>query len=177
MKVACIFCASKNLRLIVSLGKQPLANSYLRREQLDRREPVYPLDLYLCDDCKLCQIEVVATSQEIFSDYAYFSSFSTTWLEHARVYVEQVVSRFELGAESFVLEIASNDGYLLQYFVEREIPCLGIEPAANIAEAAREKGIDTRTAFWGEETARACRGRPPGRSHCRQQRRRACSHA
>jgi len=153
--IPCLACGSTRQRLIVALGDQPLANAYLKEDALEREEPVYPLDLYLCEDCKLVHIEVVATSQEIFSDYAYFSSFSTTWLAHARDYVSAIVPRLGLGAESFVVEIASNDGYLLQNFLERQIPCLGIEPAQNIAEVAREKGIETDVAFWGQETATA----------------------
>ena len=135
------------------LGQQPLANSYVRPEQLDAQEPVYPLDLYVCEDCGMCHIEVVATSEDIFSDYAYFSSFSTTWLEHAAHYVEKITARLGLGADSHVVEIASNDGYLLQFMKERGIPCMGVEPAANVAEAAVEKGIPTEVAFWGMETA------------------------
>lgn len=151
----CLFCGAKEQRKILALGRQPLANSYLAEEQLARPEPLYPLDLYLCEECMLAHIEVVATSEEIFSDYAYLSSYSTTWLEHAERYVEEIVERLALGPESMVLEIASNDGYLLQYFVERAIPCLGIEPAANVAKVAEEKGVPTRSLFWSDETARA----------------------
>ncbi|MBI2435349.1 MAG: methyltransferase domain-containing protein, partial [Candidatus Hydrogenedentes bacterium] len=153
MSHACLFCGSTRQRLVLSLGQQPLANSYLTAAQLTRPEPVYPLDLYWCEECHLTQITPVATSQDIFSDYAYFSSFSTTWLEHARQYVAMISERLQLGAASQVIEIASNDGYLLQYFVERGIPCLGIEPAVNVAAAAREKRVPTRVAFWGQETA------------------------
>jgi SAM-dependent methyltransferase len=149
----CLFCESPKQRLILSLGKQPLANSYLTEEQTKSEEPVYPLDLYVCEECMLAHIEVVATSEDIFSDYAYFSSFSTTWLEHAKTYVDQVTERFGLDANSFVIEIASNDGYLLQNFVARGIPCLGIEPAENVAKAAEEKGVPTQVAFWGKKTA------------------------
>lgn len=152
-EASCLHCGSAKLRLVLSLGQQPLANSYLSREQLARPEPRYPLDLFVCESCMLTQINVVATSQEIFSDYAYFSSFSTTWVDHARRYVAMAEERFKLGANSFVIEIASNDGYLLQYVKERDIPCLGIEPAANIATVALEKGIPTEVAFWGKETA------------------------
>lgn len=155
MSIACFFCGSPDQRLALSLGQQPLANSYLKLEQLEEQEPAYPLDLYFCGECGLVHIEAVATSHDIFSDYAYFSSYSTSWLEHARQYVDQVVDRLRLGPESYVLEIASNDGYLLQNFVERGIPCTGIEPAANVAQASVEKGIDTLVAFWGADTARA----------------------
>lgn len=161
MNADCILCGSTKQRLVVSLGVQPLANSYLRADQLDRPEPRYPLDLFVCEDCLLTHIGVVATGEDIFTDYAYFSSFSTTWLEHARSYVERISHRLGLTGDSFVLEIASNDGYLLQYFKERGIPCLGIEPAANVAEAARAKGIETHVAFWGAATADALAGQRP----------------
>jgi len=149
----CLFCGSERQALVVSLGDQPLANSYLTEEQLAAPEPTYPLDLYVCEDCMLAHINVAATGEDIFSDYAYFSSFSTTWLEHAQHYSEMITERLKLGPASFVVEIASNDGYLLQNFEARGVPCLGVEPAANIAEAAREKGIDTFVGFFGAETA------------------------
>jgi SAM-dependent methyltransferase len=103
----------------------------------------------------LAHIEAVATSEEIFSDYAYFSSFSTSWLEHCKNYVGMISERLSLSEDSFVVEVASNDGYLLQYFVERGIPCLGIEPAANVAKEAEKKGVPTQVSFWGEETAKS----------------------
>lgn len=152
-RTECILCGSTKQRLVVSLGEQPLANSYLRADQLDKPEPRYPLDLFVCEDCMLTHIGVVATGEDIFSEYAYFSSFSTMWLEHARNYVTMITDRLGLNGKSFILEIASNDGYLLQYFKERGIPCLGIEPAGNVAEAARAKGIETQVAFWGAATA------------------------
>lgn len=158
MSNPCVFCASKNLQLILSLGRQPLSNAYLKQAQLSQSEPHFPLDLYVCRDCMLCQIEVVATSEEIFSDYAYFSSYATSWLEHCKRYVEMITNRLSLGPDSFVMEVASNDGYLLQYFVESKVPCLGIEPAANVAEVAREKGIPTEVAFWGAESAERIAG-------------------
>ena len=153
MSTDCLFCESQRQELVLSLGNQPLANSYLSAEQLAAPEPTYPLDLYVCADCMLAHINVAASGEDIFSDYAYFSSFSTTWLEHARRYTGMIAERLELGPSSFVVEIASNDGYLLQYFKERGIPCLGVEPAANVAEAAREKGIETFTGFFGAETS------------------------
>ncbi len=153
MSTNCLFCESENQSLVLPLGQQPLANSYVRPERLEATEPVYPLDLYVCQDCGMCHIEVVATSEDIFSDYAYFSSFSTTWLEHAAHYVEKITARLGLGADSHVVEIASNDGYLLQFMKERGIPCMGVEPAANVAEAAVVKGIPTEVAFWGVEAA------------------------
>jgi SAM-dependent methyltransferase len=149
----CLSCGSKDLQLVLPLGHQPLANSYLKADQLEGEEPFFPLELLICEACTLAQIEAVATSEDIFSDYAYFSSFSTTWLDHAERYVNMITDRLGLGADSQVIEIASNDGYLLQYFQQKGVPCLGIEPAANVAEAAREKGINTRVAFWNVETA------------------------
>ncbi len=153
MKSGCIACGAGSQERVLALGNQPLANSYLSVENLEQDEPVFPLNLYVCPACMLAHIDVVATGEDIFSDYAYFSSYSTTWLEHAKRYVDMIAERRALGADSFVVEIASNDGYLLQYFKERGVPCLGVEPAANVAEAAREKGIDTLVAFWGTETA------------------------
>jgi SAM-dependent methyltransferase len=139
----------------VDLGMSPIANSYLRPEQLSRMEPFYPLRCLVCSECFLVQLEEFESPQQIFSDdYAYFSSYSSSWVEHARAYVEMAVERFGLGADDRVVEIASNDGYLLQFFVERGVPSLGIEPAANTAEAARERGVETLVRFFGAETAR-----------------------
>ncbi len=150
----CRSCGAPLERVMVDLGSSPLANSYLAPADLARAELFLPLCVYVCERCWLCQLPECATPQEIFSDYAYFSSFSTSWLEHARGYVDAMVPRFALGAGSQVVEIASNDGYLLQYFVERGIPVLGVEPAANVAEAARKLGIPTEVRFFGRETAR-----------------------
>jgi SAM-dependent methyltransferase len=133
----------------------PLSNAFLDASQLDAKEPAYPLHAWVCDQCFLVQLEEFETPAKIFSDYAYFSSYSTTWLEHARAYVEGMVSRFKLGVHTRVVELASNDGYLLQYFKERGIPVLGIEPAANVAKVAQERGIPTQTEFFGT----ACAGR------------------
>jgi SAM-dependent methyltransferase len=131
----------------------PLANSYLTPEQLNRMEPFYPLHVYVCAACLLVQLEEFSSPRDIFSDYAYFSSFSDSWLVHARAYVDMMVERFPFDGRSKVVEIASNDGYLLQNFVARGIPVLGVEPAANVAEEAIRKGINTRVAFFGEKTA------------------------
>ena len=131
----------------------PLANSYIKPEQLNRMEPFYPLHVYVCAKCLLVQLEQFSTPHDIFSDYAYFSSFSDSWLAHAKAYVDMIVDRFQLDRNSNVVEIASNDGYLLQNFVARGIPVLGIEPAANVAEVAAKKGINTTVAFFGEKTA------------------------
>jgi SAM-dependent methyltransferase len=131
----------------------PLANSYIKSDQLNRMEPFYPLHVYVCEKCLLVQLEQFSTPHDIFSDYAYFSSFSDSWLAHAKSYVDMIVDRFRLDCNSRVVEIASNDGYLLQNFVTRGVPVLGVEPAANVAEAAKMKGINTQVAFFGEKTA------------------------
>jgi SAM-dependent methyltransferase len=131
----------------------PLANSYIKPEQLSRMEPFYPLHVYVCAKCWLVQLEEFSSPHDIFSDYAYFSSFSDSWLAHAKAYVEMISARFNLGRHSKVVEIASNDGYLLQNFVARGVPVLGVEPAANVAEAAIKKGVNTKVAFFGEKTA------------------------
>jgi len=123
-------------------------------EQLNRMEPFYPLHVRVCGNCFLVQLEPAARPEDIFSDYAYFSSYSDSWLEHARAYVDAVTRRFALGRTSSVVEIASNDGYLLQYFAARGIPVLGIEPARNVAETAVQRGIPTLVRFFGEDTAR-----------------------
>jgi SAM-dependent methyltransferase len=140
-------------RTFVDLGMSPLANSYIKSDQLNRMEPFYPLHVYVCEKCLLVQLEQFSTPHDIFSDYAYFSSFSDSWLAHARSYVDMIVDRFRLDCNSRIVEIASNDGYLLQNFVTRGVPVLGVEPAANVAEAAKMKGINTQVAFFGEKTA------------------------
>lgn len=150
----CRFCNTDLHYIFVDLGMSPLANSYLHPEQLHSMEPFYPLCVYVCERCLLVQLEEFEKAEHIFSDYAYFSSYSDSWLAHARQYVEMMVQRLELNGRSKVVEIASNDGYLLQYFVAQGIPVLGIEPAQNVAEAAVKKGIPTVTQFFGEETAR-----------------------
>jgi SAM-dependent methyltransferase len=149
----CRFCARPLEHVFADLGMSPLANSYLGRDQLGAMEPFYPLRAYVCAGCLLVQLEEFETPEHIFSDYAYFSSYSTTWLEHARDYVEQVTERFGLDGASHVVELASNDGYLLQYFHERHIPVLGIEPAANVAKLALQKGIPTLVEYFGVATA------------------------
>lgn len=152
--IECRFCSAPVSNVFVDLGSSPLANSYLTREQSWQPEPFYPLKAYVCERCFLVQLGVQQSPEHIFSDYAYFSSFTDSWVEHAREYVGQIVERLALNAASTVIEIASNDGYLLQHFVERRIPVLGIEPAANVAASAVAKGIPTRIAFFGEELAR-----------------------
>ncbi len=149
----CRFCGTLLQHTFADLGKSPLANSYLSARDLNRAELFYPLHAYVCGECLLVQVEAVETPGNIFSDYAYFSSYSETLLEHARQYVDRVAARFDLGSDSRVIEVASNDGYLLQYFVKRGVPVLGIEPAANVAEVARQRGIPTRVMFLTEATA------------------------
>ena len=142
---------------MVDLGMSPLCESYLPAEKLDSMEPFYPLHVLVCSKCFLVQINEYVSAEEIFTEYAYFSSYSSSWLKHAEDYVSMISERLKLGADSKVVELASNDGYLLQYFVKRGIPALGIEPAANVAKAARERGVETEVAFFGADTARKMR--------------------
>jgi 2-polyprenyl-3-methyl-5-hydroxy-6-metoxy-1,4-benzoquinol methylase len=139
---------------VVDLGMSPLCESFLRADQLNQMEAFYPLNVWVCDRCFLVQLEEYVTGEEIFTEYAYFSSFSDSWLSHARRYVDQMVEQLGLTQKSQVVEIASNDGYLLQYFVQRGIPALGIEPAANVAKVAEAKGVPTIVRFFGVDTAR-----------------------
>ena len=150
----CRFCGTELHYTFVDLGMSPLSNSYLTSEQVNRKETFYPLHGRVCERCFLVQVEEFESPEEIFSEYAYFSSFSESWLQHAREYTEQMTGRFGLSTKSTVVEIASNDGYLLQYFAAKNIPVLGVEPAANVARAAEEKGVPTITKFFGTETAR-----------------------
>ncbi len=138
---------------LVDLGMQPLANAYIAPEHAASAETFYPLHPMVCGRCYFVQLGVFETPERIFGDYAYFSSFSTSWLEHSRAHVERAIGRLGLGARSFVVEVGSNDGYLLKAFVERDIPVLGVEPAANVAEEARRNGVPTRTAFFGAAEA------------------------
>jgi SAM-dependent methyltransferase len=154
MRPSCRFCGASLQHTFVDLGMSPLANTYLTPAQLNQMEPFYPLYVYVCERCFLVQLEEFASPAQIFSDYAYFASYAETWLRHAQQYSAMAIERFGLGGRSQVVEIASNDGYLLQYFVARGIPVLGIEPAANVAAVAREKGIPTRVQFFGEDLAR-----------------------
>lgn len=150
----CRFCQGQDLRSFVDLGVSPLSNAYLKPDQLQKMEPFYPLHCFVCPYCFLVQLEEFESPGHIFSDYAYFSSYSDTWLHHARTYVERMVQEFQIQPYQLVVEIASNDGYLLQYFVEKEIPVLGIEPAANVARVAQERRIPTRIEFFGSDLAR-----------------------
>ncbi len=151
---SCRFCNTPLVLVMAELGSSPLANSYLSRRQLEKAESFYPLCVYVCGECWLAQLPEVESPEAIFGDYAYFSSYSDSWLDHARRYVEEVSERFGLDSSHLVVEVASNDGYLLQYFQERGVPVLGIEPAGNVAAAAIEKGIPTRSEFFGEELGR-----------------------
>jgi SAM-dependent methyltransferase len=150
---ACRFCAAPVRHTFVDLGMSPLCESYVPLERLGAMEPFYPLHARVCEHCLLVQLEEFVSAEEIFTEYAYFSSYSSSWVEHARRYVEIAVERFSLGPDSLVIEVASNDGYLLQHVVAKRIPALGIEPAANVAAAARERGIDTIVRFFGCELA------------------------
>jgi len=156
--VSCRSCSKALEHTFVDLGMSPLANSYLNRSQINQIEPFFPLHAYVCDSCFLVQLAAVAKPEAVFSDYAYFSSYSDSWLAHAKSYVNSVIERFGLCHKSRVIEIASNDGYLLQYFLERNVPVLGIEPAKNVAAAATERGIPTLVRFFGEELAQELTG-------------------
>jgi SAM-dependent methyltransferase len=150
---ACRFCAAPLRHTFVDLGMSPLCESYVPAERVNAMEPFYPLHPKICESCLLVQLEEFVTADHIFSEYAYFSSYSDSWVAHARAYVEMAVERFGLGPDSLVMEVASNDGYLLRHVVDRGIPALGIEPAANVAEVARELGIETIVRFFGRELA------------------------
>jgi hypothetical protein len=150
---SCRFCAAPLRHTFVDLGMSPLCESYVPAERVNAMEPFYPLHAKICERCLLVQLEEFVAADEIFREYAYFSSYSDSWVAHARAYVEMAVDRFGLGPDSLVVEVASNDGYLLQHVIERGIPALGIEPAANVAVAAREKGIETVVEFFGRELA------------------------
>lgn len=154
----CRFCGAPLQHTFVDLGMSPLCESWLTAADLNQMEPFYPLHAFVCDQCFLVQVRAHVSGEKIFGgDYAYFSSYSTSWLEHARRYVEQMTTRWQLNSHSQVIEVASNDGYLLQFFVQRGISALGIEPAENCAAAAREKGVETRCLFFGTATAQRLR--------------------
>jgi SAM-dependent methyltransferase len=149
----CRFCGAPLRHTLVDLGMSPLCESYVSAERLNTMEAFYPLHARVCERCLLVQLEEFVAADEIFSEYAYFSSYSDSWVAHARAYVDEAVERFEIGADNLVMEIASNDGYLLQHVLARGIPALGIEPAANVAAVAQERGIDTIVRFFGRELA------------------------
>jgi hypothetical protein len=156
-KHLCRLCSAPLQDVFLDLGSSPLANSYLKPEALDRAEPFYPLTVYVCGACLLVQLPESESAEAIFGgEYLYFSSYSTSWLDHCAAYVDMMVSRFAIDGSKSVVELASNDGYLLQYFKQRGVPVLGVEPAANVAKVAiEERGIPTVVRFFGVETAKA----------------------
>jgi len=151
---SCRFCQAALSHTLVDLGMSPLCESFLSQEQLNQMEPFYPLHVYVCDRCFLVQVEQYVAPDHIFTEYAYFSSYSDSWLRHASSYVDMITARLGLGAGNHVVELGSNDGYLLQYFVAKGISVLGIEPARNVAAAAVAKGVPSVSRLFGRETAR-----------------------
>jgi SAM-dependent methyltransferase len=149
----CRFCGVGLQRTFVDLGMSPLCETYPSTGDLKRGEVYYPLHVYVCDQCFLVQLEQYESAENIFSDYPYFSSYSDSWLKHSENYCDKMIRRLGLNGQSFVVEVASNDGYLLQYFVRRSVPVLGIEPAANVAKVAVEKGVPTLVRFFGAQLA------------------------
>ncbi len=155
----CRFCRSQLKRTFLNLGCAPLSNAFLTPEQLHMMEPHYPLHAYVCENCLLVQLEEFASPDEIFGDYLYFSSFSQLWLRHAEIYAARMTKELGLNSRSLVVEIASNDGYLLQYFRERGVGVLGVEPAANVAKVAEAKGVPTDVSFFGIAAAQRLAGK------------------
>jgi C-methyltransferase C-terminal domain/Putative zinc binding domain/Methyltransferase domain len=151
--VVCRFCGASLELTVVDLGMSPLCESFVPADRLERMEPFYPLHVRACARCWLVQLPAFVPPEEIFTEYAYFSGYSAAWVEHARAYVEMIRARLELGETDLVVELASNDGYLLQHFVGTGVPILGIDPAANVAAAAEERGVPTLVEFFGRETA------------------------
>jgi hypothetical protein len=149
----CRFCAAPLDLTVVDLGMSPLCESFLRVDQIRRMEPFFPLHVFACEQCYLVQLEAFVPPEEIFTEYAYFSAYSTAWVEHARQYVGMITERLGLGGDDLAVELASNDGYLLQHFVGAGIPTLGIDPAANVAKAAEKRGVRTLVDFFGREVA------------------------
>jgi len=150
----CRFCGAGLRRTFVDLGMSPLCETYPSAAELNRGEVYYPLHVYICEECWLVQLEEYESAESIFSEYAYFASYSDSWLKHCEKYCNEMKVRFGLGEQSFVAEVASNDGYLLQFFVRQGVPVLGIEPAANVAKAAIEKGVPTLVRFFGTQVAK-----------------------
>jgi hypothetical protein len=151
--VQCRLCDSTRLLSVLDLGATPPCEKFLTADELDSPEPTFPLHLRVCEDCLLLQIPALITPEATFTEYAYFSSYSDSWVQHARRFVHHAAERLELGRNSFVVEVASNDGYLLEHAVAAGIPCLGIEPSVNVGAAARARGVPTMTAFLDEELA------------------------
>lgn len=154
---SCRFCDAPLDSVFVDLGMSPLCETFLTGDQLNHMEPFYPLRVYVCEQCWLVQLEEYVTPEDIFGFYPYFSSFSDSWLRHAERYAQEAIERFGLTNGNLVVELGSNDGYLLQFFVGAGIPVLGIEPAKNVAEEAVKKGIPTRAVFFGKDTAGSLR--------------------
>ncbi|MDD5462473.1 MAG: class I SAM-dependent methyltransferase [Methylococcales bacterium] len=150
----CRFCNTPLKHTLVDLGMSPLCENFLSAEQLNHMEPFYPLRVYVCESCFLAQLEEYVSPEEIFNEYAYFSSYADSWLQHAKNYTDLMIERFGINTDSFVVELASNDGYLLKNFVEKNIPVLGVEPAANVAKVAVGKGVPTIVEFFGENMAK-----------------------
>ena len=151
--LSCRLCDSTRLLSVLDLGATPPCERFLAADELDRVEPTFPLHLRVCEDCLLLQIPALITPEDTFTEYAYFSSYSDSWVRHAKDFVDEAIDRLELGADSFVVEVASNDGYLLRHVVDAGVPCLGIEPAVNVGAAARSSGVPTMTAFLDERVA------------------------
>ena len=153
----CRLCESDRLRSVLDLGATPPCEKFLAADELDLPEQTFPLHLRVCEDCLLLQIPALIAPEDTFTEYAYFASYSDSWVQHAKIFVDEAVLRLGLGADSFVVEVASNDGYLLQNVVAANIPCLGIEPSENVGAAARERNVPTMTAFLDQEVAKAVR--------------------
>ena len=151
--LSCRFCNKPLTDTFVDLGMSPLSNAFLKKEMLNDLEKKYPLCAYVCNSCFLVQLPEFEKPENIFEEYAYFSSYSSTWLKHAENYVSMMIKKFGFDEKNLVIEIASNDGYLLQFFKKINIPILGIEPAVNVAKVAKDKGIPTITRFFSENTA------------------------
>lgn len=154
----CRLCGALLNHTFVDLGVSPLCESFVRADQIDSMEAYYPLHVLVCESCYLVQLREYVSPEHIFDDYAYFSSYSTSWVAHAKAYCEMITRRLGLGASSLAVEIASNDGYLLQHFPALGVPVLGIEPAANVAKVAQDKGIPTRVGFFGRSLAQSLVG-------------------
>jgi SAM-dependent methyltransferase len=150
----CRFCGDGLKRIFIDLGMSPLCETYPSAADLNRAEVYYPLHVQVCEKCFLVQLDQYESPENIFGEYPYFSSYSHSWLKHAEQYCDKMITRFNLGEQSFAVEVASNDGYLLQYFLQRGVPVLGIEPAANVAEVAIEKGVPTLVRFFGTQAAK-----------------------
>ena len=152
-RCTCRFCSAPLSRTFVDLGMSPLCQTHIETHQLNHMEPFYPLHAYVCEKCFLVQLEEFVAPGDIFSEYAYFSSYSDSWVQHAKRYADMMIERFHIGSKSLVVEIASNDGYLLQHFVKQQVPVLGIEPAANVAQAALAKNVRSVVRFFGTKSA------------------------